>query len=315
MMRKSDTTIIFGVIMLLFAFPHMVAAQTVVGGGYSVQQTITPIQGNLTGGGFVLQEASQSLGGINSGNTYTVQGVFGVGTTSVTPTPTSTPPSPQAPVGNGGGYFVFQVVATSTNTKPTVPLDNRSTCSSRVTFSGPIDIGLKTNKVEDVKKLEQFLNTYENEKLPVNGIYEQRDLEAVKRWQVKYRTFILDPMKLRKPTGTVYILSQRQIERQTTAACGQAVVVTSCPFFKEYAVYGDRGDDVKKIQLFLNIVRGEKLPVSGVYGPLTREAAKRFQRASRAGFFDSISYGFISGNWNKQTRIKANKAMGCEIVE
>ena len=74
-----------------------------------------------------------------------------------------------------------------------------STCASRVTFSAPIDYGVDTNLVEDVKKLEIFLNTYEHENLVVNGIYEKQDVDAVKRWQAKYKSFILDPMKLKKP--------------------------------------------------------------------------------------------------------------------
>ena len=191
---------------------------------------------------------------------------------------------------------------------------NGSTCSSRVTFSGPIDFGLSTNKKEDVRKLELFLNTYEKEKLPVNGIYELRDVAAVKRWQNKYRTFVLDPMRLKQPTGTVYALSQRQIEKQTTATCGQAVVVNVCPYFKGYVSYGDRGEAVKKVQTFLNIVQGEKLPVSGVYGPLTRAATKRFQQAYRKEVFSILKFSFISGNWNEATRDKANQTVGCPVV-
>ena len=156
------------------------------------------------------------------------------------------------------------------------------------------------------------MNTYEYEKLPVNGIYEKRDVDAVKRWQLKYKSFILDPMRLKQPTGTVYTLSQRQIERQTTKACGQPITVTACPYFNEYVTYGDRGDAVKKIQLFLTIVRDEKLPVSGVYGPLTRAATKRFQQAYKKDIFNILKLSFISGNWNEATRIKANQAIGCD---
>jgi hypothetical protein len=196
-----------------------------------------------------------------------------------------------------------------------IVIDTGSTCSTRITFSGPIDVGVTTNNKEDVKKLEIFLNTYENEKLPVNGIYEARDVAAVKRWQKKYKSYILDPMLLKQPTGTIYTLSQRQIERQTTKACGIQVVVTACPFFKEYASYGDKGSNVKKIQQFLNVVRGEKLPLSGVYGPLTKAATKRFQQAYRKDIFNPLTLSFISGNWNEATRVKANQAIGCDIVK
>ena len=297
------------VFLLLIFFGH-VFAETVTGGGYRVEQSITPLQGGLTGAGYVLQQGAQSLGGTQTGGGYTVQGVYGTGTAA---TSTPPPPPPITYGGGGGGYYVFPSSTTTTNGN--LIIENKSTCSSRITFTRPIDLGLSTNLKEDVIKLESFLNRYENERLTINGIYEKKDQEAVKRFQSKYKSYILDPMGLKKPTGTVYTLTQRHIERKSSASCGQAIVVTACPFFKEYASYGDRGDVVKKLQQFLNIVRGEKVPVSGVFGPLTKEAVKRFQRASRQGLFDAFRYGFISGNWNEATRIKANQAIGCDVVK
>ena len=307
----SLTIVFFGITMY-------VSAETVTGGGYRVEQIIAPLQGNLTGNGFSLQQSSQQSGGLETGGGYTLNAVLGSGTTTATTTPPSTGGGGG---GGGGGYFIYPTVnstgtvfiKTATGTQETIPIG--STCKTRITFTRPIDVGLETNTVEDVKKLETFLNTYENEKLPVNGIYEKRDVEAVKRWQVKYRTFILDPMRLKQPTGTVYTLSQRQIERQTSRSCGEPVVVTACPYFKEYVSYGDRGESVKKIQLFLNIVRGETLPVSGVYGPLTKAATKRFQQAYKKDIFSILKLSFISGNWNEATRVKANQAIGCDITK
>jgi peptidoglycan hydrolase-like protein with peptidoglycan-binding domain len=306
--------------LVAFIFPLTTLAETVSGGGYTVQQVIAPINGSLTGNGYQAQSSAQQNGGIQSGGGFTLFGVFGVGTT--TPVTPPTPPSPGGSFISGGGYFVYPtqnstgtvIIITASGTPATItPVG--SSCSSRVTFSAPIDIGLETNRKEDVVKLENFLNTYENEKLPVNGIYEKRDVEAVKRWQWKYKSYILDPMKLRQPTGTVYALSQRQIERQSTTSCGEPVVVSACPYFREYAAYGDRGEDVKKIQLFLNIVRGEKLPISGVYGPLTKAATKRFQQAYKKDIFNILKLSFISGNWNEATRVKANQAIGCDIIK
>ncbi len=307
--------------MVVFLVPVTLLAETVSGNGYTVQQVIAPLTGSMSGNGYILEGATQQHGGLESGGGYTISGVFGTGTTTSTSTPPPPPPSSGGGV-SGGGYFVFPV-QTSTGTVVVVNASGTkevitpigSTCASRITFSGPIDFGLATNNELDVKKLEIFLNTYENENLPVNGIYEKRDVDAVKRWQKKYKSFILDPMQLKQPTGTVYTLSQRQIERQTTKPCGEPVIVTACPFFKEYVSYGDRGDNVKKIQLFLNIVRGEKLPVSGVYGPLTKAATKRFQQAYKKDVFNILKLSFISGNWNEATRVKANQAIGCDIIK
>lgn len=306
---------------------ELLHAETVTGGGYTVEQVIAPINGNITGNGYILQQSAQPDGAQETGGGYKITSVFGTGT-QATSTPPFVPPvtGGGSTVVYGGGYFVYPIipgtttssstthVVISTSTGNPIVIDSGSTCSSRITFSGAIDVGVSTNDKEDVKKLEIFLNTYENEKLPVNGIYEERDIAAVKRWQAKYKSYILDPMLLKQPTGTIYTLSQRQIERQTTKNCGVPVIVTACPFFKEYASYGDRGSKVKKIQQFLNVVRGEKLPLSGVYGPLTRAATKRFQQAYRKDIFNILKLSFISGNWNEATRVKANQAIGCDII-
>jgi peptidoglycan hydrolase-like protein with peptidoglycan-binding domain len=158
------------------------------------------------------------------------------------------------------------------------------------------------------------LNEYEGAKLAINGVYEARDVEAVKRWQKKYRSYILDPMRLKEPTGTIYTLSMRQIERQTTASCGEPVIVTACPFFRANVKYGNRGEEVKKVQQFLNIVQGERLPLSGVFGPLTRDAVKRFQRSNRIYVATFIPISIATGNWYTTTRQKANETIGCDIL-
>ena len=283
----------------------IVFAETVTGGGYTIQQVLAPLEGRLSGNGYSVQGASQPSGGLESGGGYIISSALG----RDTPVATSSPPIGGGGGGGGGGYFVYPK-PTATGTVTIITPSN--VCASRIVFSGPIDFGLPTNAAVDVKKLELFLNIYEHEKIPVNGIYEKRDVDAVKRWQQKYKAFILDPMRLKEPTGTVYTLSQRQIERQTTKACGQPITVTACPYFNEYVTYGDRGDAVKKIQLFLTIVRDEKLPVSGVYGPLTRAATKRFQQAYNKDICNILKLSFISGNWNEATRIKANQAIGCD---
>lgn len=306
-----------------------VFAESVTGGGYTVEQVIAPVEGAISGNGYTIVQSSLQIDGTQTGGGYIVSAPFG------TSTPTSTPVTPPSSGGgggggssSGGGYYVFMppqgtssvVTVFSTSTSATITvvtpsLVNNSTCSTRVTFSAPIDVGSPSNIKEDVKKLETFLITYEHEKLPVNGIYEPKDVEAVKRWQSKYQSYILAPMLLKKPTGTIYTLSQRQIERQTTASCGQKIVITSCPFFKTYVAYGDRGEAVKKIQQFLNIARGEKLNVNGIYGPLTRDATLRFQRAYKKDIFSILKLSFISGNWNEATRVKANRTIGCDILK
>ncbi len=320
-LKKISISILVSSLAVSYLF-----AETVTGGGYTVQQSIAPLQGAMTGNGYSLQGTTQYYGGLETGGSYVVTG--GLPTSSTTSTSSSGGGSGGGGGGggggstiSGGGYFIFispqatgTVIVTATGTQQEAH-PTGSTCTTRITFSGPIDIGLTTNNKEDVKKLQTFLNVYEGESLVVDGVYKQVDVSAVKRWQKKYKSYILDPMRLKSPTGTVYTLSQRQIERQTTKACGEPIKVTACPYFKKYAWAGDRGDEVKKIQLFLVIVRGEKIPVSGVYGPLTKAAVKRFQQAYKKDIYNILKLSFISGNWNEATRMKANQAIGCDILK
>jgi peptidoglycan hydrolase-like protein with peptidoglycan-binding domain len=307
---------------ILLLISH-VSAETVSGNGYILEQVISPIGGAVSGNGYVLNQSGQEVGGVISGGGYQSQGVFGTSSSPTIPAPIVTPPS----VTSGGswfitGYYVLPVTSTSTvvsTTSPKVNPDtilttNGSTCSSRIALSSPIDVGLK-NDPTDVKKLQIFLNTYENEKLPVTGIYGKEDYIAVKKWQAKYSVNILAPMRLKKPTGTVYTSSMRQIERQTTAVCGQQILVHSCPYFKTNMSYGDTGTEVKKIQLFLNIVQGERLPVNGKYGPATVAAVKRFQRVYKKNIVSFVKLSFITGNWNSATRVKANEVIGCDKLK
>ncbi len=317
------------VMVLAVVATQGVSAETVSGNGYSVQQTVTPVEGVLFGNGYQLNQSAQPLSGLFFSSGFTLNSSLGF-LLSVSSTPATTPSGGGS---NGGGFYVLPPSVTgdwpasstpqASSSVPKVPIiptkpgtiitGNGSSCPSRVVLSSPVDTTL-TNNSNDVKKLEQFLNGYEGERLPVNGIYEARDVEAVKRWQLKYKSYILDPMRLKQPTGTIYTLSMRHIERQTTSSCGEPVVVTACPFFKANVSYGSRGEDVKKVQQFLNIVQGERLPLSGVFGPLTKEAVKRFQRSNRIYVATFIPISIATGNWYTTTRTKANETIGCDIL-
>lgn len=320
--HNTFPVVFFLSILFVFFFTTKVYADTVTGNGYVIEQTITPIEGSVSGNGYTAIQSAQGVGDQESGVGYSLWSVLGP---SYTP-PVVPPPSGGGGGGGGGGYFVYPPIivpptssSTATSSPPinsnTILTTNGSTCSSRITISQPVDFGLATNKKEDVQKIETFLNTYEKEKLKVNGLYEEVDVLAVKRWQEKYRSLILNPMKLRNPTGTVYTLSMRQIERQSSASCGQSIIVHACPYFKTYTKVGDKGEEVKKIQQFLNIVQGEKVPITGVYGPVTVAAAKRFQKSYRKGIISIVTLGFVSGNWNVSTRTKANEVIGCDTLK
>lgn len=66
----------------------------------------------------------------------------------------------------------------------------------------PIWFG-EINAVEEVKLVESIL-LEEGFQLVSDGVYGQDDFEAVKSFQLKYRSDILDPWNITEPTGYVY---------------------------------------------------------------------------------------------------------------
>ncbi len=72
-------------------------------------------------------------------------------------------------------------------------------------------ISPKKYKSYDAIDLENFLNKYENENLKLNGVFDKKDIEAVKRFQLKYKKDILEPWNEKKPTGYVFKTTKNKI--------------------------------------------------------------------------------------------------------
>ena len=68
--------------------------------------------------------------------------------------------------------------------------------------------------MDDVKKLQIFLNTFEGEDLAIDGIYKKVDVAAIKRFQKKYTKEILLYWNITEPTGYVYIKTTEMINRK-----------------------------------------------------------------------------------------------------
>jgi hypothetical protein len=65
----------------------------------------------------------------------------------------------------------------------------------------------------EVTKLEVFLNSFEGFNLPVNGIYEQHDFDAVSTFQKRYFGAVLTPWGITDSTGYVYITTTLTINQ------------------------------------------------------------------------------------------------------
>jgi hypothetical protein len=84
--------------------------------------------------------------------------------------------------------------------------------------------GSSGNDFTEIAKLQYFLNHYEGfYSLNVDGILNDRTIDAVKLFQLKYRSDVLHPWGYEKPTGVVYILTQKKINE---IICGVSIPLT-----------------------------------------------------------------------------------------
>jgi hypothetical protein len=69
----------------------------------------------------------------------------------------------------------------------------------------------RNNNVEQVRRLQTFLNEHMGANIPVTGFYGPLTLQAVNAFQTKYADDILTPWGLTRPTGIVYQTTIRKI--------------------------------------------------------------------------------------------------------
>jgi peptidoglycan hydrolase-like protein with peptidoglycan-binding domain len=62
-----------------------------------------------------------------------------------------------------------------------------------------------------------------------------------------------------------------------TISTNTASITAQIPLLVKYNKYGNKGDEVQRLQSFLNSYEGEKIPTTGYYHNLTKAAVKRFQ--------------------------------------
>ena len=72
----------------------------------------------------------------------------------------------------------------------------------------------RTNSIEDVVRLQLFLNQSEGENLLVDGVFGKLTEAAVHRYQQKHPEDILSPWGIDYSTGYVYILTKWFINEQ-----------------------------------------------------------------------------------------------------
>lgn len=161
------------------------------------------------------------------------------------------------------------------------------------------------NNPEEVKKLEKFLNQYQNEVLSVNGIYEQADYDAAKRFQSKYMREVITPWGGKAATGIVSVYTRAKIN---ALYCAHTY---GCPYFDQYSMRGDTGGQISRIQNFLNIFTGSKLVENGIFDNPTYAAVQKYQVLYQDQVLTPWGLSHPTGRWYQSTRNLANSAVGC----
>lgn len=211
--------------------------------------------------------------------------------------------------GGSGGGTSWSTIATTTDstTSNTIstPLTKNNLCTPYISSLIPIKLGL-ANDVSNVKKLQTFLNTYEGATLVVDGVYKQVDVDAVKKFQTKYRTQILSPWGITIPTGYVF---------KTTLAKINAVVCGStlhCPIFTKNTDLKSSHAEVSRVKNFLNQILGTSLNTNSSSMDLASiRAVSEFQIRYKEFILKPLGLSHATGLWYESTRKQANAFMGC----
>ncbi len=224
-------------------------------------------------------------------------------TTDAEPTPTPAP----TPTSSGGPLFgsgISSEISTNDNIKKRNPTD---ICTPHIQALASISIQNTGNNADTVRKIQTFLNTYEKETLIVDGIYKKADVDAIKRFQVKYRAQILSPYGLTTPTGIVF---RATIAKMNAVVCGEKL---SCPVFTLTTDKKSTHQEVPRIKSFLNQTVGSSLNTSSsVVDAQTIRAISQFQTQYKEVILKPLNLSRATGLWYQATIKQANRFMGCE---
>jgi len=284
-------------------------------------------------GGFTITDPNWSVG------TYDLQYVcddaVGNGPVPLTPTPpTVTITNP--PSGGGGSSKRYCDDETATNyepdgrgratdsvcvyaTEPIQPTIEKESVTTNNNEAVPatictpyltenIRLGQANNPTE-VNKLITFLNEKEGQSLAVDGMYDADDEAAVKQFQVKYRTAVLDIWGLSEPTGYVYITTRNKINSFYCEA------IIECPYFSEYnSVLGNTNSpEVQRTKVLLTDLDFYSGAINQTYDQELADAISGFQETFRVTMLDPWGISNGTGYKYKTTNRFLNNLVGCNL--
>lgn len=186
-------------------------------------------------------------------------------------------------------------------------VSNNGVCTPYIESLLPIKLGANNN-VAEVKKVQEFLNTFQKNNLVVDGVYKQVDVQAVNAFQLKYKTQVLSPWGAAAPTGIVYLTTKAKIN---ALVCGQNL---GCPVFTKNTDSKSVHSDVPRVKNFLNQILGLKLNTnSNVMDVASVRAISTFQNRYKDFILKPLGLKNATGLWYESTIKQANAFMGCSL--
>ncbi len=293
--------ILFGIM------PLSVFASTLTGGNFLVNGGFTSISSSGSGGIFIINNSSDS---ISAGNTT---GGNLIASPSFAPLGSSNSGNNVGGNGNSsgsGGGYMGPGNGNNNNNNNNNSNSNSNTisnnllnahtlndiknevsnaggyCGKYLTMRNSISVG-KNNDIVTVKKIQIFLNIYQNANLPIDGIYDALDEQAVRDFQSKYMKEILLPWGYYDSTGVVYITTTAKIN---AIVCGTDIEYPDLGLVAQFSKLND----------FLNHMTSYiSTSVSSVFG-----TNYNYCKADRDSFAKSIILRFKSLTHKVDTRWK-----------
>jgi peptidoglycan hydrolase-like protein with peptidoglycan-binding domain len=185
----------------------------------------------------------------------------------------------------GGAPVTVSGATTSTCSVPTV-----GSLSALTGNSGLIKRGARGSAVN---QLQQFLRAAGHDVGTVDGIFGSKTVAGVRQFQERQGL---------NPDGVVGPITLSAIKRIAAALPSSSALVSSSRTLRP----GDRGSDVKQIQVLLQLAGHEVGGADGVLGPKTQAGIEAFQR--RAGLT-------VDGKIGPNTRAQLAAALGLSGID
>jgi peptidoglycan hydrolase-like protein with peptidoglycan-binding domain len=185
----------------------------------------------------------------------------------------------------GGAPVTVSGTTTTTCSVPTV--------GSLSTLTGSSSLIKRGARGDAVNQLQQFLRAAGHDVGPIDGIFGSKTVAGVRQFQERQGL---------SPDGVVGPVTRSAVKRIAAALPSSSALVSSSRTLRP----GDRGSDVKQIQVLLQLAGHEVGGADGVLGPKTQTGIEAFQR--QAGLT-------VDGKIGPNTRAQLSAALGLSGID